>query len=187
MRSPGDGASRCRRGTTGGFFSALSTGKEGAAKHRSTRHLVTPKHWSSASTRKWTDVPMGRKTEMDKMHGFTLILDGVPDLTEEVANRLFEAGCDDALPLWRDGIVSLGFDRTAPSLREAITSAIRDIESAGVGARVVRVEDATSGMAPEAISREVGSLNSALGAMTIIEMDPKLHPLMLNRLGIASA
>jgi hypothetical protein len=90
--------------------------------------------------------------------------------------------------LWRDGIVSVGFDRTAPSLREAITSAIRDIESAGIGARVVLVEDVTSGTEPQAkLVSEVGSLNSVLGAMTIIERDPKVRPLMMNRLGICSA
>src|SRR5262245_37353111 len=118
-------------------------GREGAVRYRSTRHPATPKHWPSASARKLTDVPMGRRAEIASMHGFSLILDGGPDLTEEIANRLFEAGCDDALPVWRDGIVSMGFDRTAPTLREAITSAIRDIESAGIGARVVRIEDVT--------------------------------------------
>jgi hypothetical protein len=135
-----------------------------------------------------TDVPIGREAEMDRMHGFTLVLEGVPDLTEEVANRLFEAGCDDALPLWRDGVVSIGFDRTAPSLREAITSAIRDVENAGIGARVVRVEDATSNTEPAAkVASEVGSLNSAIHAMPIIEMDPNLRLLMLNRLGVTSS
>ena len=123
---------------------------------------------------------------MDRMHGFTLVLDGVPDLTEEVANRLFEAGCDDALPLWRDGIVSVGFDRVAPSLREAITSAIRDIESAGIGARVVRVEDATSSTEPAAkLAREVGALNSVLQVSAIIEMDPTLRPVVIELLGHA--
>lgn len=125
---------------------------------------------------------------MDAMHGFTLVLDGVSELTEEIVNRLFEAGCDDALPVWRDGIVSVGFDRTAPTLHDAIISAIRDIESAGIGARVVRVEDVTSGAEPAAkVAREVGSLNSVLHTMTIIEMDPKLHPVILNRLGVADA
>jgi hypothetical protein len=103
-------------------------------------------------------------------------------------NRLFETGCDDALPVWRDGIVSVGFDRTAPSLHDAITSAIRDIECAGIGARVVRVEDVTSGAEPPAnVAREVGSLNSVLHTMTIIETDAKLRPIILNRLGVAGA
>lgn len=65
-------------------------------------------------------------------YSFTLILEGVSDLTEDVANRLFEAGCDDALLVRRDGVVSLGFDRTAPSLSEAIRSAIRDVKKANV-------------------------------------------------------
>jgi hypothetical protein len=37
------------------------------------------------------------------------------------------------------------------------------------------------------VVNEVGSLNSVLGAMAIIEMDPNLRPLMLNRLGISHA
>lgn len=124
---------------------------------------------------------------MDRMHGFTLVVEGVPELTEEVANQLFEAGCDDALPLWRDGIVSVGFDRTAPSLREAITSAIRDIERAGIGARVIRIEDVTSDAESAAtLERVVGSLNSALHTTAVVAMAPTLQPSLLDRLGIGN-
>ena len=40
----------------------------------------------------------------------------------------------------RAGVAFLEFDRQAPSLQKAIRSAIRDVEGAGVGVRVVRVE-----------------------------------------------
>ena len=40
----------------------------------------------------------------------------------------------------RNGVAFLEFDRTATSLHEAITSAITQVEGAGVGVRVVRVE-----------------------------------------------
>jgi hypothetical protein len=40
----------------------------------------------------------------------------------------------------RDGSVYLDFDREAASFREAILSAIADVEKASIGARVVRVE-----------------------------------------------
>jgi predicted DNA-binding transcriptional regulator AlpA len=71
-------------------------------------------------------------------HDFTLILAGVSESTEEMANALFEAGCDDALFGSRDGIVFLDFGREAVSFREAVLSAIRDVRTAGY--EVARVE-----------------------------------------------
>ncbi len=73
-------------------------------------------------------------------YDFTLILSGVDDITEEVCNALYEAGCDDATPGMREGVVFLDFTREANSCEEAIASAIRNVESAGVGATVTRVE-----------------------------------------------
>jgi hypothetical protein len=73
-------------------------------------------------------------------HTFTLLLAGVRELTEEVANALYESGCDDALVGSRDGVVFLDFDREAPSFREAVLSAIADVEKTDIGARVAHVE-----------------------------------------------
>ncbi len=73
-------------------------------------------------------------------YDFTLILSGVDDITEDVCNALYESGCDDATPGMREGVVFLDFTREAESFEEALTSAIRDVEKAGVGARVTRVE-----------------------------------------------
>ena len=39
-----------------------------------------------------------------------------------------------------DGVAFLEFERTAPTLREAILAAIREVERADVGVRVLRVE-----------------------------------------------
>jgi hypothetical protein len=55
-----------------------------------------------------------------------------------MAEALFDAGCDDATPLSRNGTVSIGFDREAESLGKAIGSAVENIERAGY--KVVRVE-----------------------------------------------
>jgi hypothetical protein len=71
---------------------------------------------------------------------FTLVLSGVTEVTTEVEGALFEAGCDDALVLSRDGVVYLDFDRERPSFREAVLSAITDVEQADIGAKVVRIE-----------------------------------------------
>ena len=70
---------------------------------------------------------------------FTLILDAAPEQVEgPLADALFEAGCDDALLGSAEGVVHLDFDRETASLVEAISSAIRQVESTGV--RVLRLE-----------------------------------------------
>jgi hypothetical protein len=73
-------------------------------------------------------------------HRFTLILSGVAEVTPELADSLFDATGGDIEFNMRDGVAFLEFDRTAHFLRDAITSAIDQVEAAGVGVRVVRVE-----------------------------------------------
>jgi hypothetical protein len=62
---------------------------------------------------------------------FTIILDGLPEMTIEASNRLYEAGCDDSTPGSRAGVSHVEFHRQSDSLREAILSAIRDVQKAG--------------------------------------------------------
>lgn len=69
---------------------------------------------------------------------FSLILSGVSEFSEELADRLFAAGCDDATPVSRDGVALLHFDREAESLQEAIRSAISYVQLAGC--KVAKVE-----------------------------------------------
>lgn len=73
-------------------------------------------------------------------HTFTLVLTGIAAIDSEIEDRLFEAGCDDALLGIRDGVVYLDFDREAESLTEAILSAIENVEGAVLEVKVVRVE-----------------------------------------------
>lgn len=75
-----------------------------------------------------------------KTHRFTLILSGVAEITPGLADTLYEATHGDIELNSRDGVVYVEFERTAPGLRDAITNAIREVEQADVGARVVRVE-----------------------------------------------
>jgi predicted DNA-binding transcriptional regulator AlpA len=67
---------------------------------------------------------------------FRLVIRGS---AESVIDELGEAGCDDATFATRDGTSWAEFDRDAPTLLEAITSAIADVESVG-GLRVASVE-----------------------------------------------
>ena len=74
-------------------------------------------------------------------YDFTLALTGIEDLTDDVANALFESGCDDGTPAFRSGRVFITFSRQAVSLREAILSAISQVRSANIGADVLRVDN----------------------------------------------
>ncbi len=75
-----------------------------------------------------------------KTHQFTLILSGVQQITPQLADALYEATDGDIELNLRDGVAYVEFERPAPTLRDAILSAIREIEDAGMGVRVVRVE-----------------------------------------------
>jgi hypothetical protein len=74
------------------------------------------------------------------IHRFTLVYVGVDDLTDEFCDAIFEAGCDDALLGMHHGLVTLDFDREALSYRQALLSAIEDVERAEQPIRLVRVE-----------------------------------------------
>ena len=73
-------------------------------------------------------------------HRFTLILSGVSEITPKLADALYAATGGDIEFNMRDGVAFLEFDRASSSLHDAVTSAISQVEGAGVGARVVRVE-----------------------------------------------
>lgn len=71
-------------------------------------------------------------------HQFTLVIAG--DLeSQEVLDALFEAGCDDATFGTVDHVGYGDFVREAPSLGEAVRSAIEQVETVS-GLRVHRVE-----------------------------------------------
>ncbi len=79
-------------------------------------------------------------TTSQKTQSFTFTLAGATELTDEIANALFEAGCDDALFRSRGETLYLDFGREAATFDEAVASARADVERAGVGLIVVRVE-----------------------------------------------
>jgi len=71
-------------------------------------------------------------------YDFTLILAASLELTEDLADALFAAGCDDGTPGTCKGVFAIDFHREAPSLEAAIRSAIEDVRTAGY--EVARVE-----------------------------------------------
>lgn len=78
-----------------------------------------------------------------KTYNFRVVLASGTDLTDDLAERLGEVGCDDATPWSSKGVVSLGFDREADSLETAIRSAIADIQKAGCTVEHVEIEAET--------------------------------------------
>jgi hypothetical protein len=71
-------------------------------------------------------------------YDFTLVLAGDLELTDELSDRLYAAGCDDGSPGMSQGVVSVDFHREGDSLQSAIRSAIANVNAAGC--TVARVE-----------------------------------------------
>jgi len=71
---------------------------------------------------------------------FSLILKGSPELTEDICDKLFEAGCDDGTPGTCNGLFSIDFHRKADSLEAAINSAINNVKAAGYDVERVEIE-----------------------------------------------
>ncbi|MBI3411432.1 MAG: hypothetical protein HY040_24150 [Planctomycetes bacterium] len=74
-----------------------------------------------------------------RTHDFTLILSGISEIEQNVANALFEATKGDIEFNMRDRVPYLEFRRKAPTLRDAVKSAIEDVEKANVGVWVIRI------------------------------------------------
>ena len=74
-------------------------------------------------------------------YDFALVITGVPDLTPEVQDALFNSGCDDATFSIQYGCLYAEFSRTAESLKGAILSAIRDVRKANIGAEVDSIDE----------------------------------------------
>jgi hypothetical protein len=73
-------------------------------------------------------------------YDFSLVLKGNIELTEEMADRLYEAGCDDGTPGTCEGVFSIDFHRHASSLEAAIRSAIASVKEAGFDVERVEIE-----------------------------------------------
>lgn len=89
---------------------------------------------------------------MNKKHetyNFVLVLTGFSKPSDYIEDALFKAGCDDALLSIRNHIPYLEFARKASNIEEAIFSAIKNVESANIGAKIQRIEFENIGNASE--------------------------------------
>jgi hypothetical protein len=106
---------------------------------------------------------------------FTLLIDG-PDLQDDDRlNALFEGGCDDATFGRRDSIQFADFDREAPSLAEAIHTAIRNIMSVVPEATVIRVEPEEF-VSQQAIAERIGISKEYVRLLATGERGPGSFP-----------
>ena len=71
---------------------------------------------------------------------FRLILKEGTEITEELADELFEAGCDDGTPGTFCGMPYISFHREADSLESAIRSAVADVQKAGCVVERLQIE-----------------------------------------------
>ena len=71
---------------------------------------------------------------------FALVLSGVAEITPDLADALYRATGGDIEFNMRNDVAYIEFERVADTLHDAVRSAIAQVESAGVGVRVVRVE-----------------------------------------------
>jgi hypothetical protein len=71
---------------------------------------------------------------------FDLILKEGTEITEELADALFEAGCDDGTPGTLCGVPYISFHREADCLESAIRSAVADVQKAGCVVERLQIE-----------------------------------------------
>lgn len=87
---------------------------------------------------------MMKNKACEREFDFALVLTGISELTRDVEDSLFEAGCDDATLSMQYGATYLTFSRAAASLKDAIFSAIRDVRKAGFGVHSIDYCDLVS-------------------------------------------
>ena len=75
-----------------------------------------------------------------KTYDFDVVLKDVPQVTDDQADMLFAAGCDDGTPASCNGLAWIHFDREASSLEEAIGTAVAQVQSAGFSVSKIQLD-----------------------------------------------
>ena len=77
-----------------------------------------------------------------KTYSFTVVLDA-EEMSEELTDRIYEAGCDDASCGSTAGTVYVDMDREADSLEDAIRSTTAQLEGIGCVIKRIEIDDAS--------------------------------------------
>ena len=75
-----------------------------------------------------------------KTYDFEVVLKDVPEISDDQAEVLFAAGCDDGTPASCNGTAWIHFDREASSLEEAIGTAVAQVQSAGFNVSKIQLD-----------------------------------------------
>ena len=76
-----------------------------------------------------------------KTYRFIAYFKGVDYMSEDMAEALYEAGCDDCLPGSSDGEAYAYFDREAERFEEAVASVIANVKTAGYEVQRVQINE----------------------------------------------
>ena len=79
-----------------------------------------------------------------KTYEFDILLKDVQEVTDDQADALFAAGCDDGTPACCNGRAWIHFDRQAPSLEEGIRSAVAQVRAAGFTVSKIELDVASA-------------------------------------------
>jgi hypothetical protein len=79
-----------------------------------------------------------------KSYEFDVYLKNVVEISDELADRLFAAGCTDGTPVSCAGAAWVHFDREASSLEEAIRSAVAQVQAAGCSVSKIELDAASA-------------------------------------------
>ncbi len=71
---------------------------------------------------------------------FTVVLADLNEISDDLADALYDAGCDDGSPWSSEGVAAISFDREAESFEQAVRSAIADVQQAGCHVGWVKIE-----------------------------------------------
>lgn len=71
---------------------------------------------------------------------FDIVISGVEEISDDQADALFAAGCDDATPASSNGAAWIHFDREASSLESAIRSAVVQVRTAGLSVSKIELD-----------------------------------------------
>ena len=73
-------------------------------------------------------------------YDFVVVLKGLDVIDDDLAEALYEAGCDDGSPFSSGGVAGVGFSREADCLESAIRSAVADVQKAGCTVQRIEIE-----------------------------------------------
>ena len=90
---------------------------------------------------------MARPKNKLMLFDFTVVPVPETDVSEDLAETLYAAGCDDCTPIVSNGVPLICFHRDVVNMHKAIRSAVAGVQRAGCKVSRVQIEaDAIAGM-----------------------------------------